>query len=308
MAAMTAASSPRRRHVLVVLGRIREALRRSGGCNPSPDDPREIAVVPDRGEAPGHRPTRVSLAVSTRRVFSYAPFAALVCAALVVVTPDGAHAVPPPAPTQVVPPTPWWSWAARVLAPTTVRAAPNLGAKSLGVLQPTTPHADGPTTLLVLETRLVGKTEWARLLLAQRPNGSSGWVRSDVLRFRLNPMRIIIDQSDRRTNVLRNGRQVLSVRNAVGTPATPTPTGRFAVAEEIRVPSGFLGPMVLVTSGFSEVLNEYAGGNGRFAMHGTSLPGLIGTRASHGCIRHLNADILRIASLVSPGTPIIIRK
>jgi lipoprotein-anchoring transpeptidase ErfK/SrfK len=80
------------------------------------------------------------------------------------------------------------------------------------------------------------------------------------------------------------------------------------VAEKIPVPSGFLGPMVLPTTGFSEVLNEYAGGNGRFAMHGTSQPWLIGTRASHGCIRHTNADITSIAMLVSPGTPIIIRR
>ena len=162
--------------------------------------------------------------------------------------------------------------------------------------------------LLVLEIRLAGETEWARLLLARRPNGRSGWVRSDVLRFRLNAMRIIIDQSERRTYVLRNGRTVLRVRNAVGTAATPTPMGRFAVAEKIPVPNGFLGPMVLATTGFSEVLNEYAGGNGRFALHGTSLPGLIGTRASHGCVRHNNADIWRIATLVSPGTPILIRR
>ena len=74
------------------------------------------------------------------------------------------------------------------------------------------------------------------------------------------------------------------------------------------MPNGFLGPMVLATTGFSEVLNEYAGGNGRFAMHGTSLPGLIGTRASHGCIRHENTNIRRIAALVSPGTPIVIRR
>lgn len=248
------------------------------------------------------------IAISSRRGRSLAVAAVAVLCAVLAVAASDARAVAPPAPTQVVPPTPWWSWAARVLAPTTARAAPDLGAKSLGVIHPTAPLGEGPTTLLVLERRLVEETEWVRLLLARRPNGSSGWVRSDVLRLRLNPMRIIIDQSDRRTYVLKNGRKVLSVRNAVGTPSTPTPIGRFAVAEEIPVPNGFLGPMVIVTSGYSEVLNEYAGGNGRFAMHGTSLPGLIGTRASHGCIRHRNADILRIAALVSPGTPIIIRR
>ena len=223
-------------------------------------------------------------------------------------TPSPVRAAAPPAPTQVAPPTPHWSWAARVLAPSTARVKPDLRAKAITVLQPIAPLADGPTILLVLETRLVGETEWARLLLPRRPNGVSGWVQSDVLRFRRNAMRIIIDVGDRRTYVQRNGRTVLNVRNAVGTSSTPTPLGRFAVAEKIPVPSGFLGPLVLPTTGYSEVLNEYAGGNGRFALHGTNQPGLIGTRASHGCIRHTNANITRIASLVSPGTPIIIRR
>lgn len=231
----------------------------------------------------------------------------LICAIFAVATPR-AQAAAPPAPTEVGPPTRQWSWAARVLAPAVVRVAPDRRSKSLGMLQPTAPLGSGPMILLVLETRLVGETEWTRLLLARRPNGSSGWVRSDVLRFRRNAMRIVIDRSERRTYVLRNGRVVLRVRNAVGTSATPTPLGRFAVAEKIPVPSGFLGPMVLPTTGFSEVLNEYAGGNGRFAMHGTSQPWLIGTPASHGCIRHTNDGIRRIAGMVSPGTPIIIRR
>jgi len=233
--------------------------------------------------------------------------AVLMCAVFAVATPQ-VHAAAPPAPTEVGPPTQQWSWAARVLAPATVRARPDRASKSLGLLQTTAPLGSGPMILLVLETRKVGDTEWTRLLLARRPNGSSGWVKSDFLRFRRNPMRIIIDQSERLTYVLRNGKVVLTARDAVGKSATPTPIGRFAVAEKIPVPSGFLGPMVLPTTGFSEVLNEYAGGNGRFAMHGTNQPWLIGTRASHGCIRHTNTDITRIAALVSPGTPITIRR
>jgi lipoprotein-anchoring transpeptidase ErfK/SrfK len=230
----------------------------------------------------------------------------LICVVVAAIVPS-AQAASPPQPTVVGPPTQEWSWAARVLAPAVVRAEPDPTAKSLGLLQPTAPLAGGPMVLLVLESRVVAEIEWTRVLLARRPNGTSGWIRSDVLRFRLNPMRIVIDQSDRTTYVFRNNRRVLRVRNAVGTASTPTPMGRFAIAEKISIPSGFLGPLVLPTTGFSEVLNEYAGGNGRFALHGTSLPGLIGTRASHGCIRHKNADIRRIAVIVSPGTPIVIR-
>lgn len=209
---------------------------------------------------------------------------------------------------EITGPTSKVSWSARVLAPTAVRTKPDHTSKATGVLQPVAPLGGGPTILLVLERRVVNDQEWVRLLLPRRPNGSSGWVVSDVLRFRENPMRIVIDQSERRTYVYRKGLLVLLVRNAIGTPQTPTPIGRFAIAEKVLTsPNGFLGPVVLVTTGFSETLNEYAGGNGRFAMHGTSLPQLIGTRASHGCIRHSNASILRISRLVAPGTPVTIR-
>jgi hypothetical protein len=195
-----------------------------------------------------------------------------------------------------------------VLAPTAVRRRPDHASKALGVLQTTAPLGGGPMILLVLDRRVVGEQEWVRVLLPRRPNGTSGWVISDVLRFRENPMRIVIDQSERKTYVYRSGSLVYTTRNAVGTPSTPTPYGRFAIAEKILLPTGgFLGPVAMVTTGFSETLNEYAGGNGRFAMHGTSLPGLIGTRASHGCIRHRNDAILRISRLVSPGTPVLIR-
>jgi len=209
---------------------------------------------------------------------------------------------------EVGPPTSKVSWSVRVLAPTAVRRQPDPTSKAIGVLQTTAPLSGGPMILLVLDRRVVGEQEWIRVLLPRRPNGTSGWVISDVLRFRENPMRIVIDQSERRTYVYRSGRLIFRTRNAVGTPATPTPYGRFAIAEKILLPAGgFLGPVALVTSGFSETLNEYAGGNGRFAMHGTSLPALIGTRASHGCIRHRNDAILRISRLVAPGTPVRIR-
>ncbi len=147
-----------------------------------------------------------------------------------------------------------------------------------------------------------------KVLLPVRPNGIAGWIPADVVRFRENPMRIVIDHSERKTYVYRSGKLVYTTRNAVGKKETPTPTGRFAIAEKVLLsPSGFLGPVVLVTTGYSPTLNEYAGGNGRFAMHGTSLPTLIGTRASHGCIRHMNASITRISRMVAPGTPVNIR-
>ena len=97
---------------------------------------------------------------------------------------------------------------------------------------------------------------------------------------------------------------------AIGKSGTPTPRGPdFAVAEVVTTnnPGGFLGPVVMPLTGYSETLNEFAGGNGRVAVHGTSAPGLIGTRASHGCVRMTNASILRLARFAHAGTPVSIR-
>lgn len=175
-------------------------------------------------------------------------------------------------------------------------------------VQPVAPLGGGPTILLVLSHRVVNGQEWTKLLLPIRPNGTSGWVPSDYLRFRTNNVRIVVDVSDRRTYVYRNNRLVLRERNAVGAGRTPTPHGHFAIAEKVLgPPRGFLGPVIMPATGYSNVLNEYAGGNGRFALHGTSVPSSIGRRASNGCVRHHNAAVLRISRLVAPGTPLHIR-
>ena len=63
---------------------------------------------------------------------------------------------------------------------------------------------------------------------------------------------------------------------------------------------------MLPITGFSNTLNEFAGGNGRVAIHGTSEPQLIGQRVSHGCIRMRNADVQALTRLVRGGTPVII--
>ncbi len=219
---------------------------------------------------------------------------------------DGLDDLPPLPP--VAAPTPSLSWNARVLAPVVAKARPDHRSKAVMTVQPIAPLGGGPTILLVLSQREVDGQAWTKLLLPRRPNGSAGWVPSDYLRFTRNRVRILIDQSERMTYVYRNNRVVLRTRNAIGEAKTPTPNGHYAIAEKILgPPAGFLGPVIMPVTGYSNVLNEYAGGNGRFALHGTSLPEKIGTRASHGCIRHQNRAILAISRIVPIGTPILIR-
>jgi lipoprotein-anchoring transpeptidase ErfK/SrfK len=44
-----------------------------------------------------------------------------------------------------------------------------------------------------------------------------------------------------------------------------------------------------------------------FGIHGTPEPGRIGYTESHGCVRLTNWDVLRVAALVTTGTPVIFR-
>ena len=76
-----------------------------------------------------------------------------------------------------------------------------------------------------------------RVLLPTRPNGASGWI-SGTTRRSCSPrpgrwwFRWPIGACTR----LRRGRLVRSFPVVIGAPSTPTPTGRFAVAERIQLP------------------------------------------------------------------------
>ena len=53
-------------------------------------------------------------------------------------------------------------------------------------------------------------------------------------------------------------------------------------------PGGPYGTYAFGLSGRSNVLTEFAGGDGQIAIHGTNQPQLVGTASSHGCIRVTN--------------------
>jgi L,D-transpeptidase catalytic domain len=239
--------------------------------------------------------------------------AAAACAAALAWAGAGAGQAAPPRPDAEAgpgPPTPRLAWVGRLLGPVTARRAPRRSARARTVLQPFAPFTNGPTSLLITRVTTVKGERWAELLLPIRPNGVRGWVPAGMLRIRSTPLRIVIDVSERRLTLFRRNRPVLRAPIAVGKPGTETPRNdHFAIAELIRqrTPGEFLGPVVFPITGYSEKLNEFAGGNGRVAIHGTSLPQLIGTAASNGCIRMYNRDVVRLARVVRPGTPVKIR-
>ena len=95
-------------------------------------------------------------------------------------------------------------------------------------------------------------------------------------------------------------------RVGVGQSRWPTPTGQFYIRNKLtRYASPTYGPLAFGTSARSAVLTDWPAG-GYVGIHGTNAPGLIPGRISHGCIRLRNADILRLAELMQPGTPLTV--
>jgi hypothetical protein len=208
-------------------------------------------------------------------------------------------------------PTERGSWIAEPVRTTAVRSAP--AGKVTGRVRPAAPWNGGAAGFMVLSRRGDARgRDWLRIRLASRPNTASGWIRADHARLRATAWRIEIDLSRREVSLLREGAVVRRARAVVGAPGTPTPRGRFAVAEEVPQPAGgFLGSWAVHLTAHSEVLEDYGGGPGRVAIHGrggASFLDPLGTAASHGCIRVDDAVVARIVAAARPGTPVTIRR
>ena len=149
---------------------------------------------------------------------------------------------------------------------------------------------------------------WYRVQLPLKPNGATGYVRArDVWVGRVRT-RIEVDLSERRVTLFRDGRELLSAAAAIGTSATPTPTGTYYVNQRL-IPedeSGPFGPGAIGISAFSEVLTGWAQG-GPIAIHGTNQPWTIGEAASNGCLRVRNDVLERMFDATLAGTPVVIR-
>ncbi len=106
---------------------------------------------------------------------------------------------------------------------------------------------------------------------------------------------ILLVKSQRQLTIFNGNSPLRQYPVAIGKPATPTPTGNFAIATKILNPGGVLG-------------TRWMGLNyGAYGVHGTNSPWLIGQMVSHGCIRMHNAHAEELFTLVNIGTPMYIR-
>lgn len=197
------------------------------------------------------------------------------------------------------PPAPAGTVATAIAATVTIHDAPG-GAATSTLAHPQ--RSGAPLTFLV--NKIQGS--WLNVSLAQRPNGSTGWVRADEVSLQRLDYSLRVSTTANTVTLYRNADIVATYPAATGTGGTPTPVGSFYLTELLAPTNPGYGPFAFGVSAFSDAVTSFGGGIGQIGLHGTDDAASIGTSASHGCIRLSNEDITTLAGILPLGTPITI--
>ena len=187
-----------------------------------------------------------------------------------------------------------------LLRATTLRSRP--GGPVLARLGTRT--AFGSPVVLAVVRRRAG---WLGVLHPRAGNGRLGWIAARGTRAYRTAWSIAVSLRRREAVVRRRGRVVWRFPVAVGAPATPTPTGRFAVTDRLRFRRpGVYGCCALALTARQPRIAQGWGGGDRIAVHGTPAVGTVGAAVSHGCLRAHAQDVRRLVARVPLGSPVTI--
>ncbi len=162
--------------------------------------------------------------------------------------------------------------------------------------------------LVVLVRGLYGH-DWIKVQFAERPNGSTGWIKAITMELVKIDMHIVVEKCKRTLTVWQDGHPVYRAPVAVGKASTPTPISESFVdfVWKSDKPRGSYGPYMLSVAAFSEVLHTFGdGGIGQIAIHGTNARSSVGQASSNGCIRMYNENVSEIVKFVRAGTPVTV--
>jgi hypothetical protein len=146
---------------------------------------------------------------------------------------------------------------------------------------------------------------WVEVTAEALPNGHFGWAEfgRDVA-VRPNAWRLRVSLSRRELFVLHDGRVARAIGVAIGAPASPTPTGRFAVAEKLTGPFGYPYGCCIIAltarqprlpAGWSPTRTYY------IAIHGGRGEG---AAVSAGCLHAGAADLRYLMRTIPVGTAV----
>lgn len=130
------------------------------------------------------------------------------------------------------------------------------------------------------------------------------------------PVVLTVDRTNHRISLFKKLRRKLTYPIAVGQAGLETPAGRYTISNKAINPAwsvpnspwaGSLAGSVIPGGAANNPLKaRWLGVADGVGVHGTDARGSIGTNASHGCIRMLVEDVVKLYDQVPVGTPIFI--
>ena len=133
---------------------------------------------------------------------------------------------------------------------------------------------------------------------------------------------IRIDKSDKMLYLLGAHDKVLGAFPvSFGGPDDPLPVGRLKITSEVKNPQFTFNPQLLKGTKPTDVKTQLPAGPNNpvgvmwlglskphWGIHGTNEPSRMARVETNGCVRMTNWDVLRVASLVKPGTPVDVQE
>jgi lipoprotein-anchoring transpeptidase ErfK/SrfK len=151
------------------------------------------------------------------------------------------------------------------------------------------------------------------------PAGARSTLETEIVPFDgFNPGTVVIRTSERHLYLVLGPRYALRYPIAVGKPGKEW-AGDTVIARKVAFPTWAAPEVVhidhpelptLIPPGPSNPLGPRALvlAAGEYAIHGTNHPETIGTKASYGCIRMYNRDIVDLFQRVAVGTPVVVEQ
>jgi lipoprotein-anchoring transpeptidase ErfK/SrfK len=147
---------------------------------------------------------------------------------------------------------------------------------------------------------------WLGVITPLLPNGRVAWVDARSVRTSEDRLRLDVSLGAQRLELTRGTKVLARVRVGIGAPGSPTPTGTFAVTDELAGArfSSVYGCCILALSGHQPHPRAgWTGSDTRIAIHG----GAFGA-VSNGCLHATTAALRFLMAHVPLGTRVTIRR
>jgi peptidoglycan hydrolase-like protein with peptidoglycan-binding domain len=153
---------------------------------------------------------------------------------------------------------------------------------------------------------LDGATMRALDKLAPKPGAKGQSLNVPAGKYDGKSVRVVVLKDEHRTFLFdKSGKLQAILGNAVGAKATSTDTGLKVVSGKLNeAESVALGKKMWGGPVFGPRIIDLSWADGRSSgeeLHGTSAPQELGRDVSHGCMRHDNADVLKLYDALSVG-------